>query len=76
MLGSEGRFEAVRGLLGESGFRLLGEVRGMMVEVQLDRRAGWVSSVEKLQKFKEDRDGGPSPERGLDQSQGRCRPAG
>src|SRR5215469_12621842 len=53
MLGSEGKFEAARRLLGEPGFRLLGDVRGMIVEDQLDRRAGWVSGVEKLQEFDE-----------------------
>src|SRR6516165_1821397 len=53
MLGSEGKFEAARRLLGEPGFRLLGDVRGMIVEDQLDRRAGWVSGIEKLQKFNE-----------------------
>src|SRR5215470_6351981 len=53
MLGSEGKFEAARRLLGEPGFRLLGDVRGMIVEDQLDRRAGWVSGVEKLQEFNE-----------------------
>jgi hypothetical protein len=29
-------------LLGEPGFGLLGEVRGMIVEDQLDRCAGWI----------------------------------
>ena len=53
MLGSEGKFEAARRLLGEPGFRLLGDVRGMIVEDQLDRRASWVSGIEKLQKFNE-----------------------
>ena len=53
MLGSEGKFEAARRLWGEPGFRLLGDVRGMIVEDQLDRRAGWVSGVEKLQEFNE-----------------------
>jgi len=40
VLGSECKFEATGGLLGEPGFRLLGDVRGMIVEDQLDRRAG------------------------------------
>ena len=39
VLGGEGEFEAARGLLGEPGFGLLGDVRGMIVEDQLDR--GW-----------------------------------
>src|SRR5262245_38788081 len=53
MLGSEGKFKAARRSLGEPGFRLLGDVRGMIVEDQLYYRGGWVSSVEKLQKFNE-----------------------
>ena len=48
MLGSEGKFETARRLLGEPGFHLLGDVCGMIVEDQLDRRAGWVSGVEKV----------------------------
>ena len=42
MLGSERKFEAAGRLLGEPGFGLLGEVRGMIVEDQLDRCAGWI----------------------------------
>jgi hypothetical protein len=53
VLGGERKFEATRRLLGEPSFRLLGDVRGMIVEDQLDRRAGWVSSIDKLQKFNE-----------------------
>jgi hypothetical protein len=52
-LGSEGRFEAAGRLLGEPGFRLLGDVCGMIVEDQLDGRAGWVGGIEKLQEFNE-----------------------
>ena len=37
VLGSEGEFKAVRGLIGEPGFGLFGDVRGMIVEDQLDR---------------------------------------
>ena len=40
MLGSEGKFKAARRLLGEPGFRLLKDVRGMIVEDQLGRRGG------------------------------------
>ena len=53
MLGSEGKFEAARRLLGEPGFGLLGDVRGMIVEDQLDRGPGWIGSVEELEKFDE-----------------------
>ena len=35
--GSEGEFEAVRGLLRDPGSGLFGDVRGMIVEDQLDR---------------------------------------
>jgi hypothetical protein len=48
VLESDGKFEAARRLLGEPGFHLLGDVCGMIVEDQLDRRAGWVSGVEKV----------------------------
>ena len=40
VLGSEGEFKAVRGLIGEPGFGLFGDVRGMIVEDQLDRWCG------------------------------------
>ena len=53
VLGSEGEFEAVRGLIGEPGFRLLGDVRGMIVEDQLDRCVGRIGGVEKLEEFDE-----------------------
>ena len=48
VLGSEGEFEAAGGLIGEPGLGLFGDVRGVIVEDQLDRRAGWVSGVEKV----------------------------
>ena len=37
VLGREGEFEAAGGLLGEPSFGFLGNVRGMIVEDQLDR---------------------------------------
>ena len=40
VLGGEGELEAARGLFGEPSFRLLGDVRRMIVEDQLDRRMG------------------------------------
>ena len=40
VFGCEGEFEAVRGLTGEPGSGLFGDVRGMIVEDQLDRRVG------------------------------------
>ena len=40
VLGSEGEFEAAGGLIGEPGFGFLGDVRGVIVEDQLDRGVG------------------------------------
>ena len=50
---SEREFEAVRGLLHDPGSGLLGDVRGMIVEDQLDRRVHWIGGVEKLEEFDE-----------------------
>ena len=51
VLRSEGEFEAVRGLIGEPGFGLLGDGRGMIVEDQLDRCARRIGGAEKLKEF-------------------------
>src|SRR5258706_15151152 len=53
VFGREGKFEAAGGLIGEPGFGLLGDVRGMIVEDQLDRRVGRIGGVEKLEEFDE-----------------------
>jgi hypothetical protein len=53
VLGSESEFEAVRGLTGEPSSGLFGDVRGMIVEDQLDRRVGRIGGIEKLQEFDE-----------------------
>ena len=53
VLGGEGECEAVRGLRGEEGSGLLGDVGGMIVEDQLDRRIGWIGGVEKLEEYDE-----------------------
>src|SRR5277367_6345338 len=53
VLGSESEFEAVRGPTGEPGSGLFGDMRGMIVEDQLDRRVGRIGSVEKLEEFDE-----------------------
>ena len=53
MLGREGELEAAGGLFGEPGFGLLGDVRGMIVEDQLDRRVGRIGLIEKLEEFDE-----------------------
>ena len=41
------------GLIGEPGFGLLGDVRGMIVEDQLDHRMGRIGGAEKLEEFDE-----------------------
>jgi len=51
VLGSEGELEAAGGLFGEPGFRLLGDVGGMIVEDQLDRCMGRIGLIEKLEEF-------------------------
>ena len=51
VLGSEGEFETAHRLLGEPGLGLLRDVRGMIVEDQLDRRTGRIGGVEKLEEF-------------------------
>src|SRR6266446_2653382 len=53
VLGSEGEFETVRGLLGDPRPGLLGDVCGMIVEDQLDCRMGRIGGVEKLEEFDE-----------------------
>src|SRR5712691_5604264 len=51
MLGRERELEPARGLLGEPGSCLLGDVRGMIVEDQLDRGMGWIGRVENFEEF-------------------------
>ena len=53
VLGREGEVETVRGLLGEPGLCLFGDVGGMIVENQLDRRMGRIGGIEKLEEFDE-----------------------
>ena len=53
MRGRESELEAANRLLGEPSFGLLGDVRGMIVEDQLDCRMGRIGGVEKLKKFDE-----------------------
>ena len=49
----EGEFEAVRRLGCKPGSGLLGNVCGMIVEDQLDRRIGRIGGVEELEEFDE-----------------------
>ena len=53
VLGSEHKLEPVGGLLGEPGAGLFRDVRGMIVENQLDRGARWVSRIKQLEEFDE-----------------------
>src|ERR1700704_717696 len=53
VFGREGELEAVRRLSGEPSLGFSGDVGRMVVEDQLDRRAGRVSGVEKLEEFVE-----------------------
>jgi hypothetical protein len=53
VLGREGEFEAVRGLLGEPGSGLFRDVCGMIVEDQLDRGVNRIGCVQKLEEFDE-----------------------
>ena len=53
VLGREGEFEAADRLLGEPSLCLLGNVRGMIVENQLDRRMGRIGGIDELEEFNE-----------------------
>ena len=53
VFGREGELEAVRRLIGKPRFGLLGDVRRMIVEDQLDRCVGRVGGVEKFEEFDE-----------------------
>src|SRR6478672_13694461 len=51
VLGSEGELEPAPGLIGEPSSRLPGDMRGMIVEDQVDRLVGWVGGIEDLQEL-------------------------
>ena len=53
VFGREGEFEAADGLLGQPSLGLLGDVCGMIVENQLDRRMGRIGGVEDLEELDE-----------------------
>src|SRR5271165_2625776 len=53
MLGREGEFETADRPTGEPSLCLFGDVRGMIVEDQLDCRVGRIGGVEKLEEFDE-----------------------
>ena len=72
MLRSEGEFEAMRGLIGEPGPGFLGDVRGMIVEDQLDRRVERIGGIEELEEFDEFAAAMTIPDQGVG-SRGLCR---
>ena len=53
MLGREGEFEAAHGSCVEPGSGFFRDVCGMIVEDQLDRGAGRIGGIEKLEEFDE-----------------------
>jgi hypothetical protein len=53
MLGREYEFKPAGRLIGEPSLCLLGDVGGMIVEDQLDRRMGRISGIENPEKFNE-----------------------
>src|SRR5215468_3719564 len=53
MLGREDEFETASRLIGEPGPGFLGDMRGMIVEDQLDRRMGRIGSIDELEEFDE-----------------------
>ena len=53
VLRGEDEFETAYALLGEPGFCLPGDVRGMIISNQLDGRIGRIDGIEKLEKVNE-----------------------
>src|SRR5215472_16003566 len=53
VLGSEGELKSACGLLGEPSSGLSGDVRGMIVEDQMDRRVGRIGRVDELEELDE-----------------------
>src|SRR5215475_7789838 len=53
MLGREDEFEAASRLISEPGPGFLGDVCGMIVEDQLDRRMGRIGGIDELKEFDE-----------------------
>src|SRR6266480_606467 len=51
--GSEGELKPAGGLLGEPSSGLSGDMRGMIVEDQMDRRVGRIGRVDELEEFDE-----------------------
>ena len=53
VLGSEGELKPAGGLLGEPSSGLSGDMRGMIVEDQMDRRVGRIGRVDQLEELDE-----------------------
>src|SRR5215471_21632160 len=53
VLGSEGELKPAGGLLGEPSSGLSGDMRGMIVEDQMDRRVGRIGRVDELEELDE-----------------------
>ena len=53
VLGREGEFEAADRLIGEPSLGLLGDVCGMIVKDQPDRRMGRIGGIDELEEFDE-----------------------
>src|SRR5262249_13198898 len=52
VLGSEGELKPAGGLLGEPSSGLSGDMRGMIVEDQMDRRVGRIGRVDELEELR------------------------
>ena len=66
MLGREGKLEAAGRASSEPSFRLFGDVRGMIVEDQLDRGAGRIVAIKKLEELDELSAAMAVPDEGMD----------
>ena len=66
MLRREGEFKAAGRLIGEPDLGLLGDVRGMIVEDQLDRGMSRIGGIEKLEEFDELAAAMAIPDQGMD----------
>jgi len=53
VLGRESELESPSGLIGEPSSRLPGDMRGMIVEDQVDRRVGWVGGIVEFEELDE-----------------------
>jgi hypothetical protein len=76
-VGVKGEFEAMCRLLHNPGCGLFGDVRGMIVEDQLDRRVDRICGIEELEEFDEFAAAMTVSDEGMNLAadKGRCRPA-